>query len=111
MIVAAADDFKKETLGFTIPVRGPSSRFHLLFACKIVDDFVAARAHDFNKDQQVLTPSRKHFNMNQLRSTKFHRFQQGLASGSGSGGRRFKSSLPDQYLQAVNSSLTQGPWL
>ncbi len=37
---------------------------------------------------------------NQLQPTKFHRFQQGLESGSGPGGRRFKSSLPDQSFQA-----------
>jgi hypothetical protein len=81
--------------------REPDSRFHLSFASRIVDDFVAARAHDFNKVQQGLTPSRKRFNMNRLQSTEFHRFQQRLESGSGPGGRRFKSSLPDQSFQAL----------
>jgi hypothetical protein len=32
-----------------------TSKLHLLFASKNVDDFVAAQAHDFNKDQQRLT--------------------------------------------------------
>jgi hypothetical protein len=34
-----------------------------------------------------------------LESTEFYRFQQALESGSGPGGRRFKSSLPDQLFQ------------
>jgi len=49
--------------------------FHLLFAFENVDDFVAVKAHDFNKDQQVLAARRKPFNMNQLQSTEFYRFQ------------------------------------
>ena len=74
--------------------------FRLSFALENVDDFVAARAHDFNKDQQVVAPSRKQFNINQLGSTKFHKFQQGMESGSGPGGWRFKSSLPDHSFQS-----------
>jgi hypothetical protein len=71
--------------------------FTFLFARKNVDDFVAAKAHNLNKDQQVLAASRKRFNIYQSRPTKFYEFQQVPASGSGPGGRRFKSSLPDQY--------------
>jgi len=61
-----------------------------------VDDFVAARAQDFNKVQQDKALSRKRFNINRLPTTKFNRFQQRLERGSGPGGRRFKSSLPDR---------------
>jgi len=70
-----------------------------LFASQNVDDFVAARAYGFNKVQQGQVPSHKRFNINQLRSTKFHRFQQGVEPGWGPGGRRLKPSLPDQYFQ------------
>jgi hypothetical protein len=59
----------------------PDSTF--LFACEIVDDFVAARTHDFNNVQQAWAASRKR--LNQVRSTKFHRFQQGLELGSDQG--------------------------
>src|SRR5208282_3148713 len=47
----------------------------------------------FNGLQQV---HRKPFNTNHLESTRIHRFQQGLESGSGPGGRWFKSTRPDQ---------------
>jgi hypothetical protein len=77
-----------------------SINIRLSFAFKDVDNFVAARAHDFNKDQQALAASGKRFNINQLQSTKFYRFQQCVESGSGPGGRRFKSSLPDHLLQS-----------
>src|SRR5271155_5219238 len=39
--------------------------------------------------------------MKHLRPPKFNRVQQLLESGSGPGGRRFKSSLPDQFFQTL----------
>ena len=78
-----------------------SINIRLLFALRNVDDFVAANAHDFNKGQQDLALGHKRFNINRLGSTKVHRFQQCLESGSGPGGRRFKSSLPDQSFLAL----------
>ena len=54
----------------------------------------------FNRVQQA---DRKRFNKNHLESTKFYRVQQGLASGSGPGGRRFKSSRPDHSIHGVIS--------
>ena len=38
---------------------------------------------------------------NELESPNFSRFQQRLDSGSGPGGRRFKSSLPDQIFPSA----------
>ena len=104
LIVAAADDFKERKAGFTIRVPESGSGVHLLFAFKNVDDFVAARAHDFNKDQQVFCCERKRFNINQLKTTKFHKLQNHVESGSGPGGRRFKSSLPDHSFSISYSS-------
>src|SRR5579872_7238425 len=49
------------------------------------------------------TAARNRFNINQLETTDFHKFQNRLESGSGPGGRRFKSSLPDHYFQAYRS--------
>jgi hypothetical protein len=64
-----------------------------LFAFENVDDFVAARARDFNRVPQGIVPSCERFNINQLRSTKFHRFQQGVESGSGPGSFLFFTGL------------------
>jgi hypothetical protein len=52
---------------------------------------------EFNKAQ---TPVRNCFHTYHLGTTEFHSVQQRLESGSGPGGRRFKSSLPDQSFQA-----------
>src|SRR5436305_10817646 len=41
------------------------------------------------------------FNINHLRTTNFHKLQYHLHSGSGPGGRRFKSSLPDHLFSAT----------
>jgi hypothetical protein len=57
-----------------------------------VDDFVAVGAPRINRNS---------FNAKHLRPTEFNRVQQLLESGSGPGGRRFKSSHPDQSFQAL----------
>ena len=49
---------------------------------------------------RIQTAGHNTFNSNHLRPTRFNRYQQVLESGSGPGGRRFKSSLPDQSFQA-----------
>jgi hypothetical protein len=59
-----------------------------------VDDFVAVRASKINRESECVGNS---FNIKRLRSTKFSRVQQLPESGSGPGGRRFKSSLPDHF--------------
>jgi len=68
-----------------------------------VDDFVAARAPSFSKIQQTSTTSRKRFNSNYFKTAKFNNFQYIVESGSGPGGRRFKSSRPDHSFQRVIS--------
>lgn len=40
-----------------------------------VDDFVADKARNINIDQLLFTPGGNRFNINQIRSTKFNRFQ------------------------------------
>jgi hypothetical protein len=40
-----------------------------------VDDFVAERAHDFNRNQRLFSADRNRFNIHQLETTKFYRFQ------------------------------------
>jgi hypothetical protein len=55
-------------------------------AFRSVDDFVAAKASNFNRLQQA---GRKRFNTNHLESTRIHRLQQVMAAGSGSEGRAF----------------------
>jgi hypothetical protein len=50
-----------------------------------VDDFVAARACDFNKSQLLSTRSPQHIQYQSLRKDKFQQVQQGLESGSGPG--------------------------
>jgi len=47
---------------------------------------------------------RNSFNCNYLRPTEFNRVQQAPESGSGPGGRRFKSSLPDQLFNNSKQS-------
>src|SRR5437588_1223143 len=47
------------------------------------------------------TCSRNSFHSNHLRSTEFNSLQELSESGSGPGGRRFKSSLPDQSFQGL----------
>jgi hypothetical protein len=66
-----------------------------------VDDFVAAGAHEFNRIQQRSGSGHKAFSVSHLQATKSYKFQQALESGSGPGGRRFKSSLPDQSFQTL----------
>jgi hypothetical protein len=90
-------------------VAGPSPR-SVLFTyvgmadspnqAKDVDDFVSVRALSFNKVQ----PDSKHRrNTNKIKAPEppfSGDFSKGRKSGSGPGGRRFKSSLPDQFFQA-----------
>ena|SRR3984885_6664892 len=47
----------------------------------------------------------KRFDTNHLESTRIHRFQQSLESGSGPGGRWFKSTRPDHSFQRVRRRL------
>jgi hypothetical protein len=65
-----------------------------------VDDFVVVKALSFNKVQQSSTSGRKRFINNHFETTEFSRVQQGVKSGSGPGGRRFKSSRPDHFIWA-----------
>ena len=55
--------------------------FHSLL--RIVDDFVAAKAHDFNEISTEFTNRLHQVKSNHLESTEFNKFQQGLESGSG----------------------------
>ena len=45
--------------------------------------------------------ARNGFNINHLQTAEFHKAHQGLECGSGPGGRRFKSSLPDHSFQSL----------
>jgi hypothetical protein len=65
-----------------------------------VDDFVLRKPSasiDHNSFQQA---ARNRFNINRLRTSNFHNFQYDSESGSGPGGRRFKSSLPDHLFSS-----------
>jgi hypothetical protein len=66
-----------------------------------VGDFVAAKALLSSKVNQDSERSRNENITNHLESPNFRRFQQSLESGSGPVGWRFKSSLPDQFSQAL----------
>jgi len=82
------------------------SHIRLVFAPTVVN-FVTAKAPEFNRVQQA---GRKRFNKNHLESTEFYRVQQGLASGSGPGGRWVKSTRPDQ-LFSMTYAVQHGPKL
>jgi len=64
-----------------------------------VDDFVLLKASRFNKSQQLSMSGSQQIQYQSLKNLKFQRFQYALESGSGPGGRRFKSSLPDHSFQ------------
>jgi hypothetical protein len=66
-----------------------------------VDDSEVVGASRSTESQNPLTGGRSSFNDKHLRSTEFNRVQPLLESGSGPGGRRFKSSLPDQSFQIL----------
>src|ERR1039458_8874781 len=51
------------------------------------------KSSEFNRLQRA---ARNRFNSNHLETARIYKFQQGVESGSGPGGRRFKSSFPDQ---------------
>jgi len=65
-----------------------------------VDDFVAVKAPTSARINSFQRAARNGFNRNHLESAGFHRFQQSLESGSGPGGRRFKSSLAAMVLSS-----------
>jgi hypothetical protein len=70
-----------------------------------VDEFVLQKpptSTDPNSFQRAACNS---FNINQLETANFNSFQYELESGSGPGGRRFKSSLPDHLFSATYSRL------
>ena len=71
---------------------------------RTVDDFVAVEAHDSTEFNVFHDRTHNRFNLNHLQATKSHRIQQALESGSGPGGRRFKSSLPDHSFSISHSS-------
>jgi hypothetical protein len=73
-----------------------------------VDDFVAAKTLRFFPDQLPSTYCRNGFVFNLFRTTEFLRLQSGLASGSGPGGRRFKSFRPDHYFPVYAAFSTSG---
>jgi hypothetical protein len=82
---------------------------------EVVVNFVAVGAPSFNKFQQDSICGRKRFNQNKLRTTRFHKVQFGIDSGSGPGGRRFKSSRPDhsfsiRYGYGNNEKLAIWSW-
>ena len=64
-----------------------------------VDDFVAGETLTFIRIQQHSKPPRNENKTNHLEPPNYGIFQQEPESGSGPGGRRFKSSLPDQSFQ------------
>lgn len=70
---------------------------HLSFASENVDDFVAVKAHEFNRDQQN-SASRPQQVQQSLGINRI--LQISIRSGIwfGTRGRRFKSSLPDQLI-------------
>src|SRR5438045_728033 len=56
-------------------------------------------------------PACKRFNINQLATAKFNKFQHALERGSGPGGRSFKSSLPRPNFSSNLHSILQSPVL
>src|SRR6266481_1721557 len=63
------------------------------------------------KSSRFQRTARNRFNINHLEAINFSRFQYRLQSGSGPGGRRFKSSLPDHLFPATyaNSEVVKNP--
>ncbi len=70
-----------------------------------VDDFVAVETHELNRIQHDSRSAHKRFNVNHLRSTRIRKFQEALESGSGPGGRMFKSSLPAMTIASFEGSI------
>ena|SRR5579862_1985242 len=64
-----------------------------------VDKIVAVEASKFVKFQQASTSDPQHFQGKRVRDNNFSTFQRGLESGSGPGGRWFKSTRPDHSFQ------------
>ena len=52
---------------------------------------------EYTKLNSFLQRFRKRFTFNRLAPTEIHRFQLGVESGSGPGGRWFKSIRPDHF--------------
>src|SRR5579859_4908341 len=78
-----------------------------------VDDFVLRKLATSTNRNSFQRAARNGVNINQLRTTNFNRFQYALESGSGPGGRRFKSSLPAQFfsIACVRHDSTTWFWL
>src|SRR6266481_4386434 len=57
------------------------------------------------KNNSLPRTARNRLTINHLEAISFSRFQYGLESGSGPGGRRFKSSLPDHLFSATYADL------
>jgi hypothetical protein len=62
-----------------------------------VDDFASVGAPKINNDHSSAEVHCQLVHNKDLESTRFSKAQQAIESGSGPGGRRFKSSLPDQF--------------
>jgi hypothetical protein len=65
------------------------------FTPSTVDDFVLKKPLISINRNSFQHAGANRFNISHLETTNFNRLQYGLESGSGPGGRRFKSSLPD----------------
>ena len=66
-----------------------------------VDDFVTVRASTFNANQQLSTRSVQQIQYQSIKNYRFQQISITAESGSGPGGRRFKSSLPDQLFPTI----------
>jgi hypothetical protein len=73
-----------------------------------VDDFVAVKASKNSRIYRGQEGVCSWFHTKQLQPTNINRFQQAPRGGSGPGGRRFKSSLPDHlWNQSLTGFLSQ----
>ena len=73
-----------------------------------VGDFEAVKAPGFNRGQQLSSTAAQRIPQQSLGFAEFNSVQQGLESGSGPGGRRFKSSFPDQSFHDDTSLFKKG---
>ena len=75
-----------------------------------VDNFVAARAPDLNKVKRSSIGGPKRFNSNHLESGEIREFPHALESGSGPGGRWFKSTRPDHSFPSIFNEIAPAAW-
>jgi hypothetical protein len=66
-----------------------------------VDDFVAAKAPNFNKIRQSSTSRQQTIQKESLRNDEIQQVSITFAPGSGSGGRWFKSNPPDHMFSTT----------